>query len=189
MIKLFSLVSFKLFGDFVRFAIKAKYVWVLWFTVCLSGFVSFLNFEVTIALDVMFISLTLILVTILDRLYYKKITTYVMMSRIKKSLHMSIPERMPDHHDIDAILLELVKSLKMDSSKPVTYRMKTHQSILDLLLKEEIQEIVTVEFKLIGRGIVYEKVLLAPYAKIFERRLRCRFFLKLENKYEVKITI
>ncbi|MNJ59968.1 hypothetical protein D3C77_556750 [compost metagenome] len=52
-------------------------------------FYCFLRFYVDIAADLMVISLVLFLVTIVDRLVYKKITSYVIMNRLENTAHES----------------------------------------------------------------------------------------------------
>lgn len=189
---MFKLVSFKLVSDFIRFAIKAKYVWALWLILCLSGFIIFLRFQVDIAVDLMVISLALFLVTIADRFVYKKITSYVIMNRFKKTLHMNLPERLPKRHQLESIVLELKEALKKESRKSTRYYMKTHQRILDQLLNDTFQESISVDYESTGTGVIYEKVVMVSYSRILknkDRKIRTLFLLAQENKYDVQLRI
>ncbi|WP_017688443.1 hypothetical protein [Paenibacillus sp. PAMC 26794] len=123
---MFVLVSFKLCSDSIRFAIKAKYAWAFWITLCLCDFIVLLRFYVTGAANLMVIALAFLLVTIADQIVNKKITSYVIMNRFMKTLHMNLPEGLPDRHQLEPIVLELIEALEKRSPKTKPHRMKTH---------------------------------------------------------------
>ncbi|KGP77706.1 MULTISPECIES: hypothetical protein [Paenibacillus] len=186
-----KLVLFKLCSDTIRFAIKAKYVWALWITLCLCSFIVLLRFNVNAAADLVILSFLFFVVSVADRLVYKKITTYVIMNRFMRTLHMNLPEGTVDRHELKSIVLELIEALEKGSRKTKkTYRMKTHQRILDQLLDDKFQEIVSVNYEQSGTGIIYEKVVMVSYSRIWKKKykkIRTLFLLAPENKFEVQL--
>jgi hypothetical protein len=179
------LLLFKIASRSFSLLIQSKYAILCWiamtiltaYGIAMWGTSSFL----------FMISFTFMVFTIIDRMIYKRVTPYVTLDRIQKTLHMTMSIRIDKAADLrsqfSTIVEDFVASLNsLPSGK--TYTIKTHQKILDELLKHG-----QVEYKLVGTGVVYEKTSLLPLKAIFDPRLRRRFLLKKENKYKVKVTL
>lgn len=106
-----------------------------------------------------------------------------------KTLHMNLPEGTLD--ELKSIVLDLLESLEKRYRKnKKTYRMKTHQRILDQLLDDKFQETVSITFEPTGTGIIYEKVVMVSYSRIWKKKykkIRTLFLLAPEHKFEVQL--
>ncbi|WP_145950115.1 hypothetical protein [Paenibacillus sp. Y412MC10] len=185
-----KLFLFRTVYGVLKFLFLKRYRALFWLGATITSFILLMMLATPQSADTyataVTISFMMWLISLIDRIMYKRLTKYVILNRFSGTIHMSADISASNGRRLRAILPVIIQefvTVGIPMLNPNrTYKFKTHQLILNELLKHS-----SYSHKLIGRGLLLEKSTLLPWVAIFNKKLRKRHFYKHETKYEVTI--